>query len=428
MSDATADGGFPETAAPEIAAGLKKKRFQLQSRLGRSDRTPLAIWFWELDRVLLGLIMTLVAIGLIAIAAASPVTALKQSSTTVTIEPLYYFYRQLAWVAVGVPLMLFVSMAPKEQARRFAIIAAVLAFILLFLVPIMGNTVNGAKRWIGYGFATLQPGEFLKPFYAVSMACLLSLRVKDQSLPLVPLSIAITGVIALLLMMQPNLGETIVFCGTWFTLMMISGLSARLIAAVSAGGLGGMIGAYFFYPVATQRINAWLFGGDEFDQVMFAHKALTGGGLLGTGPGLGTAKFKLPEAHTDYIFSVIGEEFGLLACVAIALVYLAIIVRVFIRLLDEEDNFIILAVGGLTAQFGGQALINMAVNLQLFPSKGMTLPFVSYGGSSFLALSMGVGLLLAFTRRNPYLDRSDYVATWSPKGALDGAADNEVTR
>ncbi|QJB69023.1 FtsW/RodA/SpoVE family cell cycle protein [Parasphingorhabdus halotolerans] len=428
MSDGIADGGFPETAAPEIAANLKKKRFQLQSRLGRSDRTPLAIWFWELDRVLLGLIMTLITIGLIGIAAASPVTALKQSSSTVTIEPLYYFYRQLGWVAVGVPLMLFVSMAPKEQARRFAIVAAVLAFILLFLVPIMGNTVNGAKRWIGYGFATLQPGEFLKPFYAVSMAWLLSLRVKDPSLPLVPLSIAITGVIALLLLMQPNLGQTIVFCGIWFTLMVVSGLSAKLIAAASVGGIGGLIGSYFFYPVATQRINAWLFGGDEFDQVMFAHKALTGGGLLGTGPGLGTAKFKLPEAHTDYIFSVIGEEFGLLACVAIALVYLAIIVRVFIRLLDEEDNFIILAVAGLTAQFGGQALINISVNLQLFPSKGMTLPFVSYGGSSFLALSMGVGLLLAFTRRNPYLDRSEYVATWSPKGAPDDASNNEVTR
>ena len=415
MTEATSQGALPDPVGPDLAVGLKKKRFQLSSRLGRSDRTPLAIWFWELDRVLLGLILTLVAIGLIAVAAASPVTALKQSTEAVTIEPLYYFYRQLGWIAIGVPLMLLVSMAPKEQARRFAIIAAVIALVLLFLVPVMGNTVNGAKRWIGYGFATIQPGEFLKPFYAVSLAWLLSLRVKDQSLPLVPLSIAITGVIALLLLMQPNLGQTIIFCGIWFTLMMVSGLSARLIAAVSVGGVSGMIGAYFFYPVATQRINAWLFGGDEFDQVMFAHKALTGGGLLGTGPGLGTAKFKLPEAHTDYIFSVIGEEFGLLACAAIAMVYLAIVVRVFIRLLDEEDNFIILAVAGLTAQLGGQAMINMAVNLQLFPSKGMTLPFISYGGSSLLALSIGVGLLLAFTRRNPYLDHSEYTTEWRKK-------------
>lgn len=407
----------PSTSAmPELAAGLQKKRFQLQSRLGRSDRSPLSVWFWELDRVLLALIMSLVAIGLIAVAAASPVSALKHSTTIVTLDPLYYFYRQLGWVAVGIPVMLVVSMLPKEQARRFAILAAIGAFALLFLVPIMGHSVNGAQRWIGYGFATLQPGEFLKPFYAVSVGWLLSLRVKDQSLPVVSLSFILTGVVALLLMMQPNLGQTIIFCGIWFVLMMISGLSARIIGGISILGVGGMISAYFLYPVATQRINSWLFGGDEFDQVMLAHKALTGGGLLGTGPGLGEAKFKLPEAHTDYIFSVIGEEFGLLACIAIALVYLAIIVRVFLRLLDEEDNFIILAVAGLTAQFGGQALINIAVNLQLFPSKGMTLPFISYGGSSFIALSLGAGLLLAFTRRNPYLDRSQYVREWTPEG------------
>ena len=403
---------------PEIAGGLKKKRFQLQSRLGRSDRSPLAIWFWELDRVLLGLILTLIAIGLIAVAAASPVTALKQSTAAVTVDPLYYFYRQLGWVIVGIPLMLVVSMLPKEQARRFAILAGIAALMLLFLVPVFGKTVNGAQRWIGYGFATIQPGEFLKPLYAVALAWLLSLRVKDPALPVISLSVLLTAIIAVLLLMQPNLGETIVFCGIWFAVMTVSGLSARLIAAVSVGGIGGMVGAYFFYPVATQRINSWLFGGEEFDQVMFAHKALTGGGLLGTGPGLGTAKFKLPEAHTDYIFSVIGEEFGLLACIAIALVYLAIIVRVFLRLLDEEDNFIILAVAGLTAQFGGQALINMAVNLQLFPSKGMTLPLISYGGSSLLALCIGIGLLLAFTRRNPYLDRSQYVSAWPEQGRI----------
>lgn len=417
MNDIPAKNTTPDSL-PDIGQVLPKKRFQLNSRLGRSDRTPLAIWFWELDRVLLGLILTLVAIGLIAVAAASPATTLKQSTAAVTIEPLYYFYRQLGWVIVGIPIMLVVSMLPKEQARRLAIMGAVAAIILLFLVPIFGKTVNGAQRWIGYSFATVQPGEFLKPFYAVSVAWLLSLRVKDPSLPVISLSVVLTGIIAILLLMQPNLGQTIIFCGIWFAMMMVSGLSARLIAAVGVGGVGGLLGAYFFYPVATLRINSWLFGGGEFDQVMFAHKALTGGGLLGTGPGLGTAKFNLPEAHTDYIFSVIGEEFGLLACIAIALVYLAIIVRVFLRLLDEEDNFIILAVTGLTAQFGGQALINMAVNLQLFPSKGMTLPFVSYGGSSALALFCGIGLLLAFTRRNPYLDRSHYISAWPEKGRI----------
>src|SRR3546814_48033 len=170
---------------------------------------------------------------------------------------------------------------------------------------------------------------------------------------------------------------------------------------------------YLFYPVATQRINIWLLGQGDAYQVESARAALTGGGLLGVGPGSGVAKFHLPEAHTDYIFSVIGEEFGLLACIAIACVYLAILVRVFLKLLDEEDNFVIFAAAGLATQFGLQAIINMGVNTQIFPSKGMTLPFISYGGSSMIALCIGIGLLLAFTRRNPYLVRSPYVVKWS---------------
>ena len=391
------------------------RKWKINNRLGRGDRSPLGVWFWELDRVLLTLIGVLIAIGLIAVAAASPVAAMKHSTVDITLNPLYYFYRQLFWVSVGIPVMLVISMLPREQARRFAIISMIIMLVLLFLVPIMGKTVNGAQRWIGYGFATIQPAEFLKPFFAVSLAWILSWRIKDSTLPTIPLSIVLTGIIVILLMNQPDLGQTIIFCGIWFALMMLAGLSTRIIGLTFLGGIGGMVAAYFFYPVATQRINVWLFGGESHDQIMLAHKTLVGGGLIGTGPGLGVQKFRLPEAHTDYIFSVIGEEFGLLACIAIALVYLAIIVRVFLRLLDEEDNFVILAVAGLVAQFGGQAIINMAVNLQLFPSKGMTLPFISYGGSSIIALSFGIGLLLALTRRNPYLDRSPYVVKWNDK-------------
>ena len=174
----------------------------------------------------------------------------------------------------------------------------------------------------------------------------------------------------------------------------------------------GVVLAYFFYDVATARIDAFIFGeGDNF-QTENAMRTLTAGGLFGMGPGAGTRKFGLPEPHTDYIFSVIGEEFGLIACLAIALLYLGIVARVLIKLLDEESSFAILAAAGLVIQFGLQALINMAVNVQIAPSKGMTLPFISYGGSSMLALSIAMGLLLAFTRRNPYLTRSPYVVKW----------------
>jgi len=175
--------------------------------------------------------------------------------------------------------------------------------------------------------------------------------------------------------------------------------------------------AYFTYDVATLRIDGFLFGeGDNF-QVENAMKTLTAGGMFGMGPGGGTRKFGLPEPHTDYIFSVIGEEFGLIACLAIAILYLAIVARVLIKLLDEESSFAILAAAGLVIAFGLQALINMAVNVQIAPSKGMTLPFISYGGSSMLALSIAMGLLLAFTRRNPYLTRSPYVVKWSGEPA-----------
>ena len=177
--------------------------------------------------------------------------------------------------------------------------------------------------------------------------------------------------------------------------------------------------AYFFYDVATQRIDEFLFGtGDNF-QTDNAMRTLTAGGLFGMGPGGGTRKFGLPEPHTDYIFSVIGEEFGLIACLAIACLYLGIVARVLIKLLDEDISFAILAAAGLAIEFGLQALINMMVNVQLAPSKGMTLPFISYGGRSMLALSIGMGLLLAFTRRNPYLTRSPYVVKWSGEQLTD---------
>lgn len=404
------DGTSHESTRPVIAVQRSGRR---GPRLSRADRTPLGLWFWEIDRVLLLLVSILIAIGLVAVAAASPVSAQKLSTSTVSVDPLYFFYRQIAWVVVGVPVMLAVSMLPKQQAKRFAIWGAVTFLGLLFLVPLVGTEVNGAQRWLGSGFMRLQPSEFLKPMFAVAVAWLLSLRMQDERLPMIPLTFVLTGVIAVLLMGQPDLGQTLIFAGTWLVLVMVAGLSMRIMGLLAGGGVMAIILAYFFYPVATKRINIWLFGEGDAFQVERAHAALTGGGLIGTGPGAGIAKFQLPEAHTDYIFSVIGEELGLLACIAIACIYFAIIVRVLVRLLDEEDGFLVLAATALVAQFGGQAVINMAVNTQLFPSKGMTLPFISYGGSSMLALCVGMGLLLSLTRRNPYAVGTSLTANWN---------------
>ncbi|MEE9434830.1 MAG: putative peptidoglycan glycosyltransferase FtsW [Sphingorhabdus sp.] len=396
------------TEVPWVLAA-KTGKVGLSNRLGRGDRSPLGVWFWELDRVLLSLMLGLIAIGLLAVAAASPAGAQRLSSSTEKLPELYFFFRQLMWVTVGIPLMLFISMYPREQARRLAIFGFVVLLGLLMLVPFMGNEVNGAQRWIGWGIATIQPSEFLKPFFAITMAWILSWKMKDGKLPLAMITLGITGYISIFLLAQPDLGQTILCCGIWFALMMVYGVPAWRLWALVIGGAVLLAVAYNFYPVATQRIDAWIFGTEGLTHDKMAMATLVSGGIIGVGPGLGTHKFSLPEAHTDYIFSVIGEEFGLLACMVIAILFLAILIRVVIRLLDEKDQFTVLAVTGLIAQFIGQAMINMAVNLGIFPSKGMTLPFVSYGGSSILALAITCGFILALTKRNPYLDRSRYM-------------------
>ena len=412
MSDARATDAADAKRSAKLIAQMKK-------RGGRGDRSPLGTWFWDIDRMLLLLTLCLIAIGLIAVAAASPATAVRYSGEHHKLTPLYYFWRQVMWVGVSLPVLFGVSMLPVPVARRLALTGAAILVVLLALTPLIGVNVNGAKRWIGYGFAQFQPSEFLKPMFIVTVAWLLSLKSKDESLPTVLITGALTGGIAVLLMLQPDFGQTVIFCTVWMALLMIAGTPMRVLLGIVGMVPVGLVAAYLFYGTARARIDAFLFpdvegeGAADHFQVDAAHRTLTAGGWTGTGPGGGSAKFGLPEAHTDYIFSVIGEEFGLIACAVIALVFLAIVVRVFVKLLDEQDEFKLLAASGLAVQFGAQALVSMAVNTGLAPSKGMTLPFISYGGSSMIALSIGMGLLLAFTRRNPFLTRSPYVVRWS---------------
>lgn len=393
----------------------------LRNRGGRGDPSPLGTWFWDIDRVLLLLALFLIAIGLIAVAAGSPVSATRYSGEHLHFAPLHYFWRQVMWVAVSLPVLFGVSMLPLTMARRMSLIGAAVCVALMVVVPFLGVSVNGARRWVGFGFAQFQPSEFLKPFFVVTVAWLLSFKSRDAELPVTAITAALTGVIAILLMLQPDFGQTVIFCLIWLALVTIAGTPTRVILGFLSMVPVAIVAAYLFYSTARKRIDAFLFPGVEGEgaadhfQTNAAHNTLTSGGWFGTGPGAGTVKYGLPEAHTDYIFSVIGEEFGLLACMIVGLAFLAIVVRVFVKLLDEQDPFRLLAASGLAVQFGAQALISMAVNTGLAPSKGMTLPFISYGGSSMIALSMGMGLLLAFTRRNPFLLRSPYIAQqrWS---------------
>ena len=377
----------------------------LQLRRGR--RAEFGVWWREIDRVLLALVLTLMAIGTVAVAAASPASARRLSTAAVKLDDLHFFVLHIRWQILGLITMIGASFLPKELARRAGILLGSAMLCALVLVPLIGTEVNGARRWLNLGIS-LQPSEFLKPAFAIGLAWVLSWKVRDPKLPVITVATCVMGLVGILLMAQPDFGSTILFGGVWFVLVLLSGLPIKRIAVVGVAGVAGIVAAYLFYDNARHRIDAFLGGGTAFDQVDLAERTLLSGGWTGSGLWLGTRKLGLPEAHTDYIFSVIGEEFGLLVCGVVVLLYLAVMMRVLLRLVEEDDLFTVLAATGLIAQLGGQAFINILVNLQLFPSKGMTLPLISYGGSSTIALCLGVGFLLAITRRNPFLKRDPF--------------------
>jgi cell division protein FtsW len=371
----------------------------------RGSRTAeLKIWWREIDRVLLFLVLALMAIGTAAVAAASPASADRLSTGEVRLPELYFYWAHLRWQFVGLIVLFGASMLTVENARRVGVLLAAAMLLALLLVPVLGHEVNGAKRWIEVGMR-FQPSEFLKPGFAIALAWVITWRLRDPNLPVIAMVTGIMGLIGALLMLQPNLGEAILFGGVWFVMILIAGVSVQRIGALMGTGIAALTATYFLYDNARHRIDSFLGGGTAFDQVDLAERTLLAGGWTGRGLWLGERKMNLPEAHTDYIFSVIGEEFGLLVCAVIVLLYLAIVVRVLVRLADEENLFVLLAGAGLVTQVTGQAFINILVNLKLFPSKGMTLPLVSYGGSSTIAVCLCVGLLIAITRRNPFLTR-----------------------
>src|SRR6478609_10614988 len=243
-----------------ISGQLREKaRLIDPDRYGRSDTSAIGRWFWEIDKVLLLLITVLIAIGLIAVAAASPAAGQRYSGGNVRFNELYYFWRQLAWIAIGIPVMIGISMMPKDRARRLSLFGAAFFFVLLVFVPIIGPEHNGARRWIEFGMGQVQPSEFLKPFFVIAMAWLLSLKESDKSLPVYPISAAVVGGIAFLLMKQPDFGSTIIFCAVWVAMLALAGLNMRILIGLAIVGLIGIVLAYFFYDVATARIDEFLF-------------------------------------------------------------------------------------------------------------------------------------------------------------------------
>lgn len=366
-------------------------------RISRTDRSRLAEWWFTVDHVLIVSILALVATGLVLSLAASPAVAIKKGFAT------YYFVeRHLVFSVLGVAVMLAVSLLDPKDVRRLAVAVFVAGLAGLIAVNLTGREINGAKRWLNLFGHSLQPSEFVKPAFAVVMAWMFAEAQSRRDMPALPL--AATGLIVLagLLLAQPDVGQTLLVMAVWGALYFLSGQPlAGAALLVGLGALGG-VAAYLSFPHVQSRVDRYFApGSGENGQIERAMQSFAEGGFFGRGPGEGTIKNVLPDAHTDFIFAVVAEEYGVVACLALLVLFGFIVMRALHLAAREPDAPIRLATQGLALLFGLQALINMGVNVGLLPAKGMTLPFISAGGSSTLAVSLTLGMLVALARRRP---------------------------
>jgi cell division protein FtsW len=364
-------------------------------RFARIDQSPVARWWWTVDRWSLAALALLIGFGVVMSLAASPAVAER-----IGYDGLHFIRRQLALLPLAMALMFVVSLQSPRTIRRIAIIGFVVGMALLALTFVVGVEIKGARRWINLPGLSVQPSEFVKPTFAVVAAWLFSEQKSRPGFPGNLISIALFLAIVFMLIKQPDLGMAVVVAAVWFAQFFMAGLRLYWVGVGALAGIGGLVGAYLSLPHVRIRIDHFLdpSTGDSY-QVNRSLEAFANGGLWGRGPGEGTVKDYLPDAHADFVFAVVGEEFGLIVCVAIVALFAFIVLRGLARLMQEGSLFVLLAATGLLMQFGLQAAINMASTLHLIPTKGMTLPFLSYGGSSLLALGLGMGMALALTRR-----------------------------
>ena len=363
----------------------------------RTDNSVLSRWWWTVDRWSLAAVIVLAAFGVFMALAASPAVAER-----IGLDPFYFARRQAALMVPAFALMIGVSLFSPRGVRRIALACFVVALALLAATFFLGFEVKGARRWIALAGLTLQPSEFVKPAFAVISAWLFAASRADPSFPGNVIAVALYGLVVGLLILQPDFGMAVVISAVWFAQLFVAGLPLVWMAALALAGVGGMIAAYSMLPHVASRIDRFLdpSSGDGY-QIGRSLEAFARGGLFGRGPGEGSVKLALPDAHADFVFAVAGEEFGMIACLVLVAVFAFVVLRGLSRMLVETNLFIMLAVTGLLAQFGLQAFINMGSSVSLMPTKGMTLPFISYGGSSLLAVALGMGMTLALTRRRP---------------------------
>ncbi len=370
--------------------------------LSRADNSVLGRWWWTVDRWTLGAIGTLIGFGYIMMLAASPAVAERIGSSRDM-----FILKQIFFLAVAGAIVVAFSLLSPRSIRRLAVIGCIIALVLTAATMVIGVEIKGARRWISLPGMSVQPSEFLKPCFAIVAAWLINEGRRTPRFPGRSLAIGIFLLIALLLKSQPDVGMLAVITAVFFAQLYVAGLNLFMVGIGILGFGGAGIAAYTFFPHVQKRVEDFLHPGNGIGadyQPRTALEAFGNGGLLGRGPGEGRVKDVLPDAHADFVFAVAGEEFGMIVCLIIIAVFAFIVLRGLLRLLHEPDLFVVLSCAGLVTGLGLQAFVNMASSLQLIPTKGMTLPLISYGGSSALAIALGMGMLLALTRRRHHGD------------------------
>ena len=365
----------------------------------RNDQSPIAKWFWTVDRGLLAAALTLMALGVALSFASSPAAIDADQSIT---DPFHYSWRMLVWASMGLVLMLGASLLSPRGVRRIAVLALLGAIVTMMALPFIGDEVKGAARWINLGPFSLQPSEFAKPGLIVFAAWMFAEAQKGEGVPGVSIAFGFWALTVGLLLIQPDIGQTLLVTTTFMAVFFMAGVPLKWVAVIAAAGMAGLVSLYFAFGHMRDRLSRFLSPENtDTHQIDRASEAIRAGGLVGRGIGEGVMKKHVPDLHTDFIYSVGAEEFGLMLSLAMIGLYAFIVLRGMKRAMKLNDAYEQTAAAGLFMLIGLQACINIAVNLNLIPTKGMTLPFISYGGSSMLAMGLTMGLALALTRRRP---------------------------
>lgn len=369
--------------------------------VSRVERSPFADWWWTVDRLLLATLMVLMVAGIVLGMAGSPPVAERLGLPT-----FHFVNRQVMYLVPAFLVMMVVSFFSPRQVRRIALLVYVVAMALVVAALLFGAEVKGARRWISLAGIAIQPSEFVKPAFVILAAWAFSEGGRRSDMPGHFLGFALLAATIVPLVLQPDIGQTMLITIVWCGLVFLSGLHLFWVLGLGGMGVLGLFAAYTLLPHVSARINRFMDpqSGDTF-QVDNAIESFVQGGWLGKGPGEGTVKRILPDSHTDFIFAVTAEEFGIVVCLALLAIFMLVVLRGMVLSRRNEEPFSRLAAAGLVMLFGLQSVINMGVNVHILPAKGMTLPFISYGGSSLISLALAMGFLLAVTRRRP---RSEY--------------------